>query len=138
MARDSRRLTISQLARAANVPASTLRYYERIGLVAPEDRSAAGYRLYSEESLRRMQFIRAAQAIGFALSDVSILLGMDGRKSSSCREVQALIAERLVDIRRRLNDLRHVERVLRAAMGRCKKHERAGCCHVLETLRSNS
>ena len=62
--------TISQLARAAETPTTTVRYYERIGLFEPADRSQNNYRLYSDESLRKLRFIRAAQAIGFTLDDV--------------------------------------------------------------------
>ena len=62
--------TISQLAKAADVPTSTLRYYERVGLVIPETRSHSNYRLYGDESLEKLKFIRAAQAVGFTLEDV--------------------------------------------------------------------
>ena len=132
------RYTISQLARAADVPASTLRYYERVALLEPEDRSEGNYRLYTAESLRRLRFIRAAQAIGFTLDDVKLLLGAQDRSTPSCREVQHLVEQRLEDIDKRLSDLRHVQKVLRAALQKCRKTERQGCCHVLETLRSSS
>ena len=89
--------TISQLAKAAETPTSTLRYYERIGLLRPEDRSPANYRLYDDESLRRLRFIRAAQTIGFTLDHVSTLLGNRDGKTPTCSEVQALIEERLAD-----------------------------------------
>lgn len=130
--------TIAQLARAANVPTTTLRYYERAGLLEAEDRSLGNYRLYSDESLRRLKFIRAAQAIGFTLDDVKKLLGNQDGKALSCREVQSLIEERLSNIEERLRDLRHVERVLKSSLAKCKKTEQAGCCHVIETLQRNS
>lgn len=62
-----KRLTISELAKAAGIPTTTLRYYERIRLVEPEDRSCGNYRLYGDQSLKKLKFIRAAQAIGFTL-----------------------------------------------------------------------
>ena len=66
--------TISQLSKAAEIPTTTVRYYERIGLVEPEDRSQGNYRLYSNESLKKLKFIRAAQAVGFTLEDVKLSL----------------------------------------------------------------
>ena len=132
------RYTISQLARAADVPVSTLRYYERVALLEPEDRSLGNYRLYTAESLRRLRFIRAAQAIGFTLDDVKLLLGTQDRSMPSCHEVQLLIEQRLADIDNRLSDLRRVEKVLRAALQKCRRTQQQGCCHVLETLRSSS
>jgi len=132
------RFTISQLARAAGVPTTTIRYYERIGLMQPENRSAANYRLYSEESLRRLKFIRAAQAIGFTLDDVKALLSIPDSSAASCRQVQSLIEDRLAEVAQRLKDLRHVQQVLRSALERCRKTERADSCHVIETLRETS
>lgn len=134
----SGRYTISQLAKAAEVPTTTIRYYERVGIVEPEDRSQGNYRLYSDESLRRVRFIRAAQAIGFTLDDVKILLGTRNSKAPTCREVQGLIEERLADIDARLKDLRHVQRVLRVSLEKCRGTERDDCCHVVEALTDRS
>ncbi len=134
----AKQFTISQLARAAEVPTTTLRYYERAGLLEPEDRSQGNYRLYTDESLRRLKFIRAAQAIGFTLEDVKLLLGRGTEEPPPCRQVQTLIQGRLADIEERLKDLRHVQRVLKSSLEKCKKTEQAGCCHVVETLRRQS
>lgn len=130
--------TISQLAKAAKAPTSTLRYYERIGLLEPDDRSQANYRLYGDESLRRLRFIRAAQGIGFTLDHVSTLLGNRDGKAPTCHEVQTLIEERLADIETRLKDLRHVKRVLNSSLKKCLESEPNENCQVIETLRSRS
>lgn len=132
------RYTISQLAQAVDVPTTTLRYYERAGLLHPEDRSQGNYRLYSDESLRRLKFIRAAQAIGFTLDDVKTLLESHEDENPSCRDVQVLIHERLAQIEDRLKDLLQVQRVLKSAMAKCKTSGRMDCCHVIQTLRSKS
>ncbi|MGE0610688.1 MAG: MerR family transcriptional regulator, partial [Pirellulales bacterium] len=96
------RYTISQLAHAADIPTTTVRYYERAGLVGPEERSAGNYRLYSDVSLRKVKFIRAAQAIGFTLDDVKALLAAPESSAASCQRVQPLIEARLADVARRL------------------------------------
>lgn len=133
MARNDR-FTIGELARAAGVPTTTVRYYERIGLLEPEARSSGNYRLYSSGSLRRLRFVRAAHAVGFTLEDVRVLLGTGDEGPPSCPEVQTLIGDRLEEIERRLDDLRHVRKVLRESLARCTATERDGCCHVIETL----
>jgi len=130
--------TISELAKAVSVPTTTLRYYERAGLLAPEGRSEGNYRLYSDTSLHRLRFIRAAQAIGFSLEDVKTLLGSHEGRMAPCREVQALIQERLLDIDQQLKDLRSVQRVLKASLEKCRASERQGCCHVVESLKEAS
>lgn len=129
----SKQYTISELARSVGVPTTTLRYYERIGLLEPENRSQGNYRLYSDESLRRLKFI---QAVGFTLDDVKALLDRGGETKPSCAAVQSLIEDRLAEIEHRLKDLRHVQRVLKTALGKCRESERAGRCYVIETLRS--
>ncbi|RUL80945.1 heavy metal-responsive transcriptional regulator [Tautonia sociabilis] len=134
----SKQYTISQLAHAADIPTTTVRYYERVGLIDPEVRSGGNYRLYSEESLRKLKFIRAAQAIGFTLDDVKDLLAAPSNTAASCREVQSLIEKRLDEVGSRLKDLRHVQRVLKASLEKCRDTELADCCHVIETLRETS
>src|ERR1044072_747583 len=66
--------SIGQLAKAARVPTSTLRYYEREGLLKPDARSGANYRMYTQRSLERLEFICSAQAVGLSLNDVEKML----------------------------------------------------------------
>lgn len=129
----SRQFTISHLAKAAGIPTTTVRYYERIGLVEPEDRSAGNYRLYSDDSLQRVKFIRAAQAIGFTLDDVRALLG-EGGSVPCCGDVRQLIEDRLAEIDQRLKDLRQVRRVLEDSLAKCQTSNARRACHVLESL----
>ena len=76
--------TIGELAKAADVASSTLRYYERRGLVEPDNRSEGNYRLYGPETLERVRFIRAAQATGFTLDDVAMLLDVRVAANAAC------------------------------------------------------
>lgn len=126
--------TIGELARLAGVPTSTLRYYERAGLVRPSGRSEGNYRLYGETDLERLRFIRAAQATGFALDDMTALLDHRHATASSCHEVQELIRHRLEEVERRMADLRHVEEVLRKALATCHETEKPGHCEVIDLL----
>lgn len=95
---DDATLTIGQLARQAGVTTSTIRYYERVGVLPQPDR-IAGQRRYTVETVRRLQVIDVAKRAGFSLEEVRALLGSD-RASDALRElaqrklpdVQALIA----------------------------------------------
>ncbi len=129
---DSR--TIGRLARAAAVPVSTVRYYERRGLLRPDRRSEGNYRLYGKEALDRLRFVRAAQAAGFTLSDISALLEFCGGDPAPCRDVQALIVSRLESVGAQLEKLLEVRKVLRRWLRICRKAERSGRCGVLEGL----
>lgn len=67
-------LPIGDFARRASVAASTLRYYEEQGLIAPALRSAGGRRHYPRDALRRVAFVRAAQAVGLSLAQIQAAL----------------------------------------------------------------
>ena len=127
------KLTIGELARAAGVPTSTVRYYERAGLLRPSGRSSGNYRVYSKSELERLRFIRAAQATGFTLKDVKALL-----RPAACGKVQGVIEERLADVAKRMKELRHVQRVLRASLSECQSHEASGRCRVVDELTARS
>ena len=121
--------TIGGLAKAADVPTSTVRYYERAGILRPSGRSAGNYRIYSEAELERLRFIRAAQATGFTLDDIKTLL-----RPAACDRVQGLIEKRLEQVAGRMSELRRVQRVLEGALAECREHEQSGRCRVIEML----
>ena len=122
-------VTIGELARAAGVPTSTIRYYERADLLRPGARSASNYRLYVAADLKRLRFIRAAQATGFTLEDITHLL-----RPASCHRVQKLIEDRLGQVEARMKELQHVRQVLRQAIAECREHEATGRCAVVGEL----
>ncbi len=104
--------SIGRLADAAGVPTSTIRYYERSGLVQPDFRTGSNYRGYNSGTLERLRFIRSAQATGLSLQDISALLELTFSTDSPCDEVLSLMQKRLGEIRERIKELRHVERSL--------------------------
>jgi MerR family mercuric resistance operon transcriptional regulator len=128
--------TIGQLARAAGVPTTTLRYYERAGLVRPTTRAENQYRLYTAQTLQIIRFIRAAQAAGFTLDDVRTLLALLSGNMALCKEVQPLIAKRLTEVSQRLKDMRQVQRLLQSFLAKCHAQDQDALCHVVETLSS--
>lgn len=130
--------TISQLARAAAVPVSTVRYYERARLLAPKGRTGANYRVYDDQSLARLRFIRTAQRIGFTLEDVRRLLSIQDRGGSASRDVQGIISARMAEIDSRLRDLRNVRQVLGKMLYQCRKSETQGRCYVMGRLKAQT
>ena len=128
--------TIGQLARAAGVPTTTLRYYERAGLVRPTMRGDNTYRLYDAQTLDVIRFIRAAQAAGFTLNDVRTLLALHAGDLALCKDVQPLIAKRLVAVSQRLKELRQIQRLLQTFLAQCRAQDQDTLCHVVDTLSS--
>lgn len=129
-------MTIGQVAAALDVPATTLRYYERARIIRPSDRSAAGYRLYDATALERIRFLRAAQAAGFSLADIQTLLDLSDQPQASCRStVQSLITARLADVKSKISNLTRVQEMLELALARCRRSRNE--CPVLTELSSN-
>ncbi len=128
--------TIGQLASAAGVPTTTVRYYERRGLLAPEARSASRYRLYGEASLEQLRFIKAAQSAGFTLSDIESLLALRDDKRAPQQEVRGLIDARLQGVAKQITDLKAVDKALREWRCRCEQTDGTGRCGVIEGLES--
>ena len=105
-------LTIGRLARAAGVPVSTIRFYERRGILRPDGRSQSNYRKYSRQTLEKLKLVRCGQGIGLSLKDVRELIRLVDSEESPCRDIDKLLRARLEDIRQRMRDLRKLERAL--------------------------
>lgn len=132
---ENRQMTISWMARAAGIPTTTLRYYERCGLIMPRSRSASNYRLYGPETLRKLSFLRTAQAVGFALEDIATLLRLENKEGPLCQtEVRTLLEKRLSETETRLADLERVRAALIKGLERCKNSGEK--CAVLQELSS--
>ena len=88
-ANDSR-LTVGRTARLAEVAIPTMRFYERAGLLPKPARTAGNYRLYSDEAVTRIRFIRRAQQLGFTLKEIKDLLELRVDRKNSCSDVRHL------------------------------------------------
>jgi len=126
--------TISDLARDADVPISTIRYYERSGLVLPDKRTEANYRVYGETAVERIRFIRSAQAAGFTLSDIKLLLELKDGNKTKCAEVRPLVEARAVEVDARIDELQEVSRVLHSFRDICRRLDADDSCEVIDKL----
>src|SRR3954471_19542657 len=130
--------SIGQLARAAGVATSTVRFYERRGLLKPDFRSDGNYRQYSPAALERLRFIRACQAAGFTLKDVQALLELAYSAGAPCDDVLTLARNRLADVRQKIKDLRRVERSLARSLELCCQGEQGDLCGQVGRLRGTA
>ena len=126
--------TISDLAREADVPVSTVRYYERAGLIDPDSRTKANYRIYSDGAVERLHFIRSAQGAGFTIADIKQLLELKGGDTTCCKAVRPLIESRLGHVDTRIDELQQIRRTLHSFLEICKRSDEDGACGALEKL----
>jgi DNA-binding transcriptional MerR regulator len=134
------RLKVGELAARADMGVQTLHYYERLGLLPKPDRSATNYRLYPADSLRRVQFIKKARALGFTLEEIKEVLGLRGQGRAPCRCVADVGKKHLQELDARIAALQEFRRTLAAVVPRWEKetsgqHRCAGeFCDLIERL----
>ena len=87
----STNLKIGELAKQTGLAVGTLRYYSDIGLLQPVVRGDNGYRYYSQNANRQVEFIKKAQAIGFTLNEIKTILNVRDRGEKPCRLVLDLL-----------------------------------------------
>lgn len=127
-------LTIGQLARIVGVNIQTIRYYERVNLLAPSTRGPSGYRLYSHEEERRLRFIKNAQALGFTLREIVELLALRVGSAARCGEVQKKARAKLVQVVSKIDDLQALARALNSLIRACRVGQPTGYCPILMSL----
>ncbi len=105
-------LTIGQLARVSDISADTIRFYEKLRLIFPAERSRSGYRLYGADGIARLVFIRRAKELGFTLSEIKQLLSLNGSRAASCEEMLTLTNAKIREVKANISDLSRMRRLL--------------------------
>lgn len=127
-------ITIGQLAEKTATDAQTIRYYERLGLLPQPRRTVSNYRMYDNDTVLRLSFIKRAKEIGFSLNDIKVLFGMADGKVRQCSEVRKFAETRLTKIRGQIADLKAMEMTLSNLVRQCALSDKIDNCPILETL----
>lgn len=127
-------LTIKQAAVLAGVGSETVRFYERESLIPEAPRSAAGYRQYSLETVRRLRFIKRAQALGFSLSEVRELFALTLSAGTTRSDIRDRAQAKLQDIDDKLAALQQMKATLTRITQTCDGEGPLRGCPILEAL----
>lgn len=125
-------LTIGQLARASGVNVETIRYYQRRGLLDEPDKPLSGIRRYPDAVVKRVSFIKRAQALGFTLDEISSILQLEG--ADCCTETRELAARKLEVIKAKLASLTAMHDALAGLVKQCDAGRRRGGCPIIDAL----
>ncbi len=126
-------ITRGRLAKRFGCHLETLRYYEKIGLLPPPTRTEGGHRLYKIEDQRRLRFILRGRELGFSIDELRGLLSLVDSNDYTCGEIFDLTIDHLGSIRRKITDLKRLERTLARISNQCS----GGAvpeCPVIEAL----
>lgn len=130
-------MTVGELAKKARVNVETLRYYERRSILPKPTRTTSGYRIYGEEDVRRIRFVKQAQAMGFRLNEISELMSLAVDDPLTCDEVREQAESKLTEIDRKLSDLRRVRKTLVRLIKSCQTGDPTGPCPILSSLKED-
>lgn len=128
---------MGKLARLAGVNRETVRYYESRGLLPRARRTVSGYRVFSEEALRRLRFVRRAKALGFTLREISDLLELRVGSARLRTQVRARTQARIDDIDGRIEELSRMREVLVQLLSACTAQKTSKSCPILDSLGSD-
>ncbi len=129
-------MRIGELARRADVPIKTIRYYEDIGVLPAPARTPSGYRDYDDSIIDRLTFVRAAQSVGLSLGEIREIVALRDRGETPCAHVFELLQRRAGEIERRLAELQRLQGELRRLARRASSLDPADCeadlvCHLI-------
>jgi len=129
-------MLIGELAEAVGLPARTVRFYERKGLLPDPRRAENGYRVYDDSTLNRLQFIRSAQSAGLTLSEIRSIIEIRDAGAAPCTHVRDLLDAKLAEVKARRDQLAAMERELDALVERGRSLDPGDCgegdiCQIL-------
>ena len=132
-------MTVNEVARASGVPAHTIRYYTRIGLLRPARRRGNGYKEFTEREVARLKFIRRAQRLGFTLAEIEDVVAQASRGETPCPKVREIVRQRLIESRAELAELAALVRRMEAALEAWAKMKNGmpdgdAVCALIESL----
>src|SRR6266851_8599032 len=117
-------MQIGIVAKKIGLSVDAIRLYERNYLPPRPPRTQGGFRKYGESDVETLGFIRRIQGLGFTLNEVRDLLELRRSRLQQCAPVRRRLEQKVGDVRRKLADLRKLERELRTALGSCNKEMR--------------
>lgn len=120
-------LTIGDASRESGVSAKMIRYYERVGLIPPADRTSGNYRTFDEHDLHRLRFIRRARGLGFSVDQIARLLGLWQDRQRCSSDVKALANRHLDDLNQRIAEMVSIRDVLKELVDHCQGDQRPDC-----------
>ncbi len=110
---EEKMLFIGQIAKQIGVNPKTIRYYEEINLLSKSKRGENNYRVYSQDAVKRLSFIKKAQSLGFTLREIKEVLALRDRGFKPCTHVRDLLKQRVIDIDQKLAELTILKRELK-------------------------
>lgn len=125
---------IGELAEKCSVNKETIRYYERMGILSEPSRTDSGYRMYSNETVDRIRFIKRMQELGFSLSEIHKLLGVVDKDDERCVQMYDFVIKKINEVQMKIRDLKRIELMLFELKECCPDEKSLYECPIIETI----
>ncbi|MDA0341262.1 MAG: helix-turn-helix domain-containing protein [Proteobacteria bacterium] len=125
--------SIGDAAKQSGCTVQTIRYYERVGLIASPVRTSGNQRIYDADAVSHLAFIRHARALGFGLDAIRDLLGLSATPDRDCAQIDAIARTHLDAVRERISHLRALETELTRMIEACK-NQTVSECRIVQVL----
>ncbi len=125
--------SIGQMASIGNCKVQTIRYYEQIGLLPEPERTPGNQRIYSQEQMDRLGFIRHSRELGFSLDRIKEILALTDDPSHPCETVDQIARRHLLEVESRIERLQSMRKELKRMIDQCSGNKVADC-RIIEAL----
>jgi MerR family copper efflux transcriptional regulator len=130
-------LTIGRLAKQVGLGIETVRFYERQGLIEPPPRTDSNYRIYPEEEVTRLKFIKRAKNLGFTLNEIKELLFIRHDPHATKADIKKRTLDKIEDVKKKISDLTRIQKALEHLASSCEGHGSLDDCPILDALDSD-
>lgn len=124
-------LTIGKVAKKLAINIETIRFYEKKGLINQPIKPEVGYRIYPEETIERITFIKNAQKLGFTLKEIQQLLLVNDQP---CHQVESIARFKLKSVKEKISQLQSLQRALQTLVTQCESNQDDTICPIIDTL----
>jgi len=138
MEADMSGLTIGRLAKQVGLGIETVRFYERQGLIEPPPRTDSNYRIYPEEEVARLRFIKKAKSLGFTLNEIKELMFVRHDPHATKADIKSRTLAKIEDIEEKIGDLTRIKTALEHLASSCDGHGSLEECPILKALDSDN
>lgn len=131
-------MRIGELAEVTGTRIETIRYYERVGLLAAPERTEGNFRIYAHAHAERLSFIRHCRSLDMTLDEIRALLRFKDAPTENCGEVNTIVDAHIGHVAARIRELRALEKQLKGLRERCHEGREAAHCGILNELSKTS
>jgi Cd(II)/Pb(II)-responsive transcriptional regulator len=129
-------MKIGELSKTSGCSVQTIRYYEREGLLSAPERSEGNFRLYSDKSLKELEFVKHCRNLDIPLNDIKRLIELKNKPEESCSSVNVLINQQLGLVNKRIKELKALKKELQHMASTCNSDNTIEACGIIKSLDS--